>query len=336
VNLIGDHTDYQDGFCLPMAIDRHVLIGFQARDDGLLRAHSRDFEGVVEFAVDGSIEPAAVEPAWGRTLAGIVRVLAKGGVAARGCDLEIGSTVPIGSGLSSSAAFEVASTLALADMAGVEISGNALAMSAREAGQLATGVPCGVMDQLASVHGQEGYALLLDCRALTVESVAIPASVAVVVVHSGVERILEDSAYAERAAACAAAAERIGVPSLRDAPLDQVADDPIARHVVSENERVIAFVDALRRRDIRRCGELMLESHASLRDDFKVSTPELDALVTLLADEGAYGTRLTGAGFGGCIVSLVDPDRAGAIANKLHGWVVHAADGARVIGQKEN
>jgi galactokinase len=334
VNLIGDHTDYQDGFCLPMAIDRDVLIGFRPRDDELVRAHSRDFEGVVEIAVDGSVDPAAVEPAWGRTLAGIVRVLTKGGVPVRGCDLEIGSTVPIGSGLSSSAAFEVACTLACADVSGIEISGNALAMAAREAGQLATGVPCGVMDQMASVHGQNGYALLLDCRSLTVESVALPSSVAVVVVHSGVKRILEQSAYAERAAACAAAAERLGVPSLRDATFEEVADDPIARHVVSENERVVAFVDALRRRDVRRCGQLMLESHASLRDDFKVSTPELDALVTLLEDEGAYGTRLTGAGFGGCVVSLVDPARADAIANKLHGWVVRAADGARVIGEE--
>jgi galactokinase len=219
VNLIGDHTDYQDGFCLPMAIDRDVLVGFRPRDDGLLRAHSRDVDGIVEIPVDGSVDPPSVEPAWGRTLAGVVRVLGAGGITPQGCTLEIGSTVPVGAGLSSSAAFEVACTLACAEVAGMELSGTALAMSAREAGKLGTGVPCGVMDQMASVHGQEGYALLLDCRSLTTEAVAIPSSVAVVVVHSGTARVLEQSAYAERAAACAAAAERIGVPALRDATL---------------------------------------------------------------------------------------------------------------------
>jgi galactokinase len=199
------------------------------------------------------------------------------------------------------------------------------------------------MDQLASVFGCAGHALLLDCRTLAIEPVALPPDVAVLVVHSGVARRLEDSAYAERRAACEAAALRLGVETLRDASYDEVADDPFARHVVSENARVLDFVAALRAGDLERCGRLMDASHASLRDDFRVSTPELDVLVDALVREGAYGARLTGAGFGGCVVSLVASDtvdhvveRAAARYRSATGLaptplVVRAVDGARRI-----
>jgi len=240
----------------------------------------------------------------------------------------------VGAGLSSSAAFGVAIALACAEAAGMEIGGRELARATQEAEHLASGVPCGIMDQMASVLGRAGHALLLDCRTLDVELVALPPDVAVVVVHSGTPRRLEESAYAERRAACEAAAARLGVATLRDAAADQVAADPIARHVVSENSRVLAFVDALRHGDLTRCGQLMLASHASLRDDFRVSTPDLDALVDRLAQEGAYGARLTGAGFGGCVVSLFDRERAVAVATRTNGWVMEAADGARVVGRE--
>jgi galactokinase len=181
------------------------------------------------------------------------------------------------------------------------------------------------------VFGQAGRALLLDCRTLEITPVALPDAVAIVVAHSGVARRLEQSAYAQRRAACEAAASRLGVTTLRDARPEQVGGDPLARHVVSENERVRTFADALRRGNVERCGALMLESHASLRDDFGVSTVELDALVERLVEAGAYGARLTGAGFGGCAVALCAADRAIDVAQGTNGWIMHAADGAGVL-----
>jgi galactokinase len=329
---MGDHTDHQEGWCLPMAIDRSVTIASAARADGRVRAASHDLPGNMDLPADGSADPRNVEPAWGRTVAAALRVLADHGRTAAGRDLDVSSTVPIGSGLSSSAAFGVACVLACATK---PIGGRELALFAQDVEHLATGVPCGVMDQMASVFGNEGHALLLDCRSLEGEPVALPASVSVVVVHSGRPRQLADSEYAQRRAACEAAAARLGLRTLRDATVEQVADDPLARHVVSENGRVHSFVNALHACDLPRCGELMLESHASLRDDFEVSTPELDALVEHLMAHGAYGARLTGAGFGGCVVSLVASTQAEEVASSTNGWVVHAAGGARVIDEEE-
>jgi galactokinase len=166
-------------------------------------------------------------------------------------------------------------------------------------------MPCGIMDQLASVAGRADHALLLDCRSFEVEAISLPPGLGIVVVHSGLPRALESSAYAQRRRACEAAAERLGVRSLRDASAAQVADDPFARHVVSENARVVEFVQHLRDGDLASLGRIACESHRSLADDFSVSTPQLDLLVSLAVASGAYGARLTGAGFGGCIVALV-------------------------------
>jgi galactokinase len=331
VNLIGDHTDYQDGLCLPMAIDRDVRVHFEGRSDGRVRVCSREIEGTVELAADGHGDPASSSPAWGRTVAAVLAVLGARGRAPMGLDAEVASDVPVGSGLSSSAAFAVALALACAHVARMPLDAIDLALAARDVEHAATGVPCGVMDQIASVFGQAGHALLLDCRTLDITPVALPDAVAVVVAHSGVARRLEQSAYAQRRAACEAAATRLGVATLRDARSEQVAGDPIARHVVSENERVRAFVDALGRGDVERCGALMLASHASLRDDFGVSTVELDALVETLVEAGAYGARLTGAGFGGCAVALCAADRAIEVARDTNGWIMHAAGGAGVV-----
>jgi len=330
VNLIGDHTDYQDGLCLPMAIDRDVKVRFDARSDDRVRVCPREIAGTVELPADGHVDPTSVAPPWGRMVAGVLAVLAARGRGPVGLDAEIASDVPVGSGLSSSAAFAVAVALASAHAAEMPLEGLGLALAARDAEHAATGVPCGVMDQMASVFGLAGHALLLDCRTLEVTPVGLPQAFAVVVVHSGVARRLEQSAYAQRRAACEAAAGRLGIPTLRDARPEQVAADPIARHVVSENQRVRFFADALRAGDAERCGELMLESHASLRDDFGVSTVELDGLVDRLVTAGAYGARLTGAGFGGCAVALCAADRASDIARRTGGWIMHAADGAGV------
>jgi galactokinase len=305
VNLIGDHTDYQDGLCLPMAIDREVVVGIHGRDDQMVVARSDAMDGVVELPADGTTEPAAVEPRWGRSVAAVLRVLAERGRAPIGFEADVSSTVPVGSGLASSAAFTVAFAIAAARTGGPELDGRALALAAQSAEQRATGLPCGVMDQMAAVFGRAGHALFLDCRTLEVDAVPIPAAAAIAVVHTGAARRLEDSAYAHRRTACEAAAAALEVPTLRDATLEQVAGDPVARHVVSENRRVVAFVEALGAGDLERCGGLMRASHFSLRDDFQVSTPELDALVDAFAHAGAYGARLTGAGFGGCVVALV-------------------------------
>jgi len=311
VNLIGDHTDYQDGLCLPMAIDREVRIEVTPRVDGEIRVVSEH---------DPSAYVAAIRD---RVTTGI--------------DATVTSTVPVGSGLSSSAAFSVALLLA----ADPTLHGRDLALAAQELEHRASGVPCGVMDQMASVFGVAGHALLLDCRDLTVEPIPIPAGVDLVVIHSGLPRRLESSAYAKRRAACEAAAAALGVATLRDATEAQVSANPLARHVVSENERVRASADALRAGDNARFGDLMLAGHASLRDDFGVSTLELDLLVTLCTDAGAYGARLTGAGFGGCVVALVPAgtDIAGPVAAGYRArtgldpqvFTVTAADGAGVM-----
>jgi galactokinase len=303
---MGDHTDYQDGWCLPVAIDREVVGAAAPRDDGRIVVESSAEAGVAELAADGSDDPRVVEPAWARYVAGVARATAEAGRPAIGCDLTIASTVPAGSGLSSSAALEVAVALAMNDAAGFTMDGTDLARACQRAEHLASGVPCGVMDQMASVHGRAGHALLLDCRSLVIEPVALPTGLDIVAVHCGVPRQLATSEYAARRAACEAAAARSGGPSLRDAPTDAVAGDPIARHVVSENARVHAMVDALRDDDRDAIGELMAASHASLQYDFEVSTPELDALVDALVRAGAVGARLTGAGFGGCVVAITD------------------------------
>jgi galactokinase len=312
VNLIGDHTDYQDGFCLPVAIDREVVVRAVARTDGIVVARSDALEGIVEIPADGFEDPRHVVPEWGRSVAGVLRLLSEPGRAAIGFDADVTSTVPVGSGLSSSAAFAVAFAILAGEVGGYSTSPRAVALIAQAAEHAATGVPCGVMDQMASVFGRAGHALLLDCRSLEITPVPLPDSAAIVVVHTGLARRLEDSAYAQRRAACEAAASNLGIDTLRDATIEQVATDPVARHVVSENRRTLAFVDALRAGDLEHCGRLMAESHTSLRDDFRVSTPELDALVDTLVGAGAFGARLTGAGFGGCVVALVP---AGTVGN---------------------
>ena len=344
VNLIGDHTDYNDGFCLPLAIDRACTVTGEPTDDRWMRLRSGVVDGEVVVPADGSAEPSTVEPRWGRFVAGVVRALAERGRAPVGFGGTVESTVPPGSGLSSSSALSVALTLALGEAGGLELGDRVEVARAALAGEIAaTGVPGGLMDQLASLFGVAGHALLLDCRASSVTPVALPSSHAVLVVHSGVERTLAGSAYAERRATCEAVARRLGLPALRDATLDQVADDPIARHVVAENQRVLDFIAALDAKDVNALGPLLLASHASLRDDYRVSIPELDLLVDLLVEHGAIGARLTGAGFGGCVVALVQRSHADDCAAKTvvayqertgrdpDAFVVRAVDGAGPI-----
>jgi galactokinase len=321
VNLIGDHTDYLGGLVLPMAIDLGTTVEGEAGGDTVvLRSADEDAIAVVPVDIEG---PATVEPAWARYVAGVVAEVHP----ETGFEGTVMTTLPIGGGLSSSAALELAVALAL----GFEGTPRELARLGQRAEQRASGVPSGIMDQLASAAGVEGHALLIDCRSLDFRPVPVPDDVDVVVVDSGQARTLVGSAYAERRAQAELAEAVIG--PLRDAnTLDlKRLDDPVAmaraRHVISENARVWAFAEALEGGWPEEAGALMTASHASLRDDYEVSTPTLDALVErLTATPGVYGARLTGAGFGGCVVALTEP---GALTE---GRRVRPSAGARVTG----
>ena len=319
VNLIGDHTDYTGGYVLPMAVHLATTVELEPGGDRVrLESQEQAEPAVVPLDVD---DPAAVEPGWARYVAGVVAEL-RPTVGGRG---RVSTTLPVGAGLSSSAALEVAVALAL----GFDGSALELARLCQRAEQRASGVPCGIMDQLASAAGIAGHALLIDCTSETVSPVPLPADVEVVAVHSGVSRELSGSAYAERRAACERAAELVGpLRAASVADLVAIADPVVrgrARHVITENQRVRAMADALAADDPVAAGRLMVESHASLRDDFEVSTPELDQLVEhLRVTRGVYGARLTGAGFGGCVVALCEPGMA------VDGWRLEAVDGASV------
>ena len=319
VNLIGDHTDYTGGLVLPMAVDLGTTVELVRGGDVVeLRSDHEPAPARVALDVD---DPSSVSPAWARYVAGVVAEVRprEGGIGT------VTSTLPIGAGLSSSAALELATALAL----GVEGTPLAVAQLCQRAEQRASGVPCGIMDQLASAAGVDGHALLIDCRSFDVVPIPLPEDALVVVVDSGQSRTLAGSAYAARRAACEAAAAIIG--PLRDADLDDVArlpEDlrPLARHVVNENGRVSAFADALRAGDLAGAGALMYESHASLRDDFAVSTDVLDALVgRLRAAPGVLGARLTGGGFGGAVIALCE---RGAVVEG--GVPLRASGGARL------
>lgn len=326
VNLIGDHTDYTGGLVLPMAIDRATEVELERGVPWVELVSADDDEpAFVDFA--DPRDPATVQPLWARYVAGVVHVLApdEGGIGF------VRSDVPLGAGLSSSAALEVAVALAL----GFRGTPLELALACQRAEQVASGVPCGIMDQLASAAGDEGHALLIDCHTLDVQPVPVPEGLDVLVIDSGTRRQLATSFYGVRRAQCEEAETLIG--PLRQATLDDVAEiatDDLrrrARHVVSENARVRDFAAALAAGDAATAGRLMTASHASLRDDFEVSTHVLDDLVDHLgARHGVHGARLTGAGFGGCIVALAEPGADLGLPAAFEVWPVRASAGATV------
>jgi galactokinase len=323
VNLIGDHTDYTGGLVMPMAIDRWTDVRGERGGDRVV-LHSRDAAEPAVIPIDID-EPGSVAPDWARYVAGVVAELRP----STGFEGNVSTTIPIGAGLSSSAALEIAVALAL----GADGSALDIARLCRAAEQRATGVPCGIMDQLASSGGVEGAALAIDCHDLTVSPVSIPDDLDVIVVDTGERRSLASSAYADRVRACEAAERIIG--PLREATIEQVGEiaDPTvrarARHVISENERVRGFAKAIRAGAFADAGLMMDDSHTSLRDDYEVSTPGLDrAAAALRARSGVHGARLTGAGFGGCVVALAD---AGAVRDV--GWIVRPVGGATVTAE---
>jgi galactokinase len=327
VNLIGDHTDYTGGLVLPVAIDRWTEVAGE-RTGTRLRLMSADEDGTLDVPLPVR-DPGAVTPAWGRYAAAVAAELGT----TDGFVGTVGTDVPVGAGLSSSAAFEVAVALALGAPHGSEAERVALAQQCRRAEHAATGVPCGIMDQLASVAGVEGHALLIDCHTLSIAPVPIPHGVDLVV-RFVAHRTLEGSEYADRVAQCTAAEAVIGPLRLAGHGAWEALDDPVlaarARHVITENARVRAMVDALGVGDVATAGQLLVEGHASLRDHFAASTPQMDAAVEAwLRVPGVHGVRMTGGGFGGCIVALAE---SGALDADLgpSTWKVHAVAGAHL------
>jgi galactokinase len=326
VNLIGEHTDYNEGFVLPMAIDRAVAVAAAQRPDRLLRMYAENIQDSVSAPLD-DLYPSS-RSTWSNYVKGVASQLERAGDRLPGMDLCIRGNIPRGAGLSSSAAIELASALAFQAAGGHHRPLLHLARLCQRAENEFVGIRCGIMDQLVSAVAREGHAALIDCRTLLVEFVPFPAGAVILVFDSGVRRALADSAYNARHDECAAAAAAIakevpGVTALRDvtrAAFDAAGAtlEPTlrkrARHVVSEDDRVLQAVAALKSSNLDRTGKLMYESHMSLRDDFEVSTPELDAIVDLAATcEGVFGARMTGAGFGGSAITLVSAGNADAV-----------------------
>jgi len=339
VNLIGEHTDYNDGFVLPMAIERSVRIAFRPRDDRSLCAHAVSFGETRTVSLEGLVPHPGL--GWAAYVAGVAWALASAGHRVSGADLLIEGDVPAGAGLSSSAALEMATARALCVVSGIEWSAFEMARLGQRAENGFVGVNCGIMDQFASAASREGCALLLDCRSLAAEAIPIPSAALVVVMDTGARRTLAGSAYNDRRASCegvvrALSALAPGIAALRDvdAALLERGRDRIdetafrrARHVISENHRPVEMAAALRVGDLEQAGHLMNDSHASLRDLYEVSSVELD-LVTDLARQhpACWGARMTGAGFGGCAVALVDAVRAGAFLAEVHAAYKAAVD----------
>ncbi|MBI5650862.1 MAG: galactokinase [Chloroflexi bacterium] len=317
VNLLGEHTDYNAGFVLPMAIDRAVLIAARRRADRVVRMIARDFDHArSEFSLDAITRDDA--HAWSNYVRGVAAMLHARGYNLPGVDLLIRGDVPRGSGLSSSAALEVCAATMFAAIAQLDISKIEIAQVCQRAENEFVGVQCGIMDQFASARARADHALLIDCRDLTHELVALPRGAVIVVCDTMKRRGLVASEYNTRRAECEHAARLLGAPSLRDVSREEIARrenelPPViarrARHVITENARVLDAVIAARQNDLAAFGRGMNESHASLRDDFAVSCAELDAMVEIARGQrGCFGARLTGAGFGGCTVNLVAED----------------------------
>ncbi|MGB0385485.1 MAG: galactokinase [Ardenticatenaceae bacterium] len=314
VNIIGEHTDYNDGFVLPMAIDRALWIALRARTDRRVVVHSLDFDETVSLGLD---ECLPGEESWVEYVKGMAWVLQDAGYGLRGWEGVMAGDVPIGAGLSSSAALELATARAFATLSEWAWAPAEMAKLGQRTENEWVGVNCGIMDQMISATGEAGHALLIDCRSLSTESVPLPPRTAVLVLDTATRRGLVDSAYNERRSQCEAAARFFGVPALRDVSVTQFEltvspelDELTrrrARHVITENERTLQAAEAMRQGNALTLGRLMDESHRSLRDDFEVSSDALNTMVEIARQTlGCLGARMTGGGFGGCAVALVD------------------------------
>jgi galactokinase len=320
VNLIGEHTDYNDGLVLPCAIDYRTVIAARPREDRRVRVVAADYDDAIdEFELDAPIERQAA-PMWANYVRGVIQQLVQRGLPMRGMDLAITGDIPQGAGLSSSASLSVAVGRLFATLPGFQdLSPIDIALIAQASENDFVGTKCGNMDQISSACGVEGHALLIDCRSLEVKPVPVPHDAAIMIFNSMVKRGLVDSEYNTRRRQCEDAARHFGLKALRDLDLATLEArgaelDPVtlrrARHVVTEDDRVLAAAEALAAGDLARMGELMAASHASMRDDFEITVPLIDKLVGIVKDTigTAGGVRMTGGGFGGCVVALVPQD----------------------------
>ncbi len=344
VNIIGEHTDYNEGFVLPIAINRSTYAAIAIREDRVARVGSTFTDEVVELPINHLDQAKG----WSAYPLGVAHVLGS----AKGFDLFIDSDVPVGAGLSSSAAIECAVALGLDELLGLGNDRRALARAGQRAENEVVGAPTGIMDQSASLLGKVDHAVFLDCQSLAVENVELgfaATGLELVIIDTRVAHRLNDGGYATRRAACETAAKAFGVPSLRHLSLaalenrHHLVDDVTyrrARHIVTENDRVQAFVDALKQADFARCGQLMVESHLSMRDDFEISVDELDTAVEVSMRHGAVGARMTGGGFGGAAIALCPIEKISDLTNSVYAefellgyakpniFTVNAADGA--------
>jgi galactokinase len=351
VNLIGEHTDYNDGFVLPLALPQGVAAAARVTDAPVLRVHSAQQDATVEVPL-ADIAPG-VPAGWAGYVAGVAWALREAGHEVPGLDVVVDGDIPVGAGLSSSAALECAVAVAWNDLGGLGLSRDDLAAAARRAENDVVGAPTGVMDQMASLHGRAGHLVFLDTRSLAVEPVPFDppsAGLALLVIDSKAPHALVDGEYAERRRSCEQAVAILGVRALRDvddldAALDRLPDDLLrrrVRHIVTENARVCDVVAALRAGDDpRTIGPALTASHASMRDDFEITVPEIDTAVAAALDAGAHGARMTGGGFGGCVLALVEADAVERVVQAVEAaydragfrspvaFVATAADGAR-------
>jgi galactokinase len=330
VNLIGEHTDYNDGFVLPAAIDRYIEFAGRRRADRTIRVHSTDFQDSAEFSLDDIQKDS--QHRWSNYLRGVSKFLEADGHRLAGADIVFGGNVPREAGLSSSAAVEVGATTFWQKLMGLKLDPVYIVKLSRRAENEFVGVPCGIMDQFISALGRKEHALFLDCRDLSYRHVPLRGDVKIVVCNSGVKRALAQSEYEVRLKQCRQSVAQLrtkglAVNSLRDVePVDlETGRDALSeillrrtRHVVTENQRTREAVQVLEAGDVERFGELMNASHVSLRDDYEVSCRELDTLVELAwRQPGTVGARMTGAGFGGCTVNLVRAGAAEAFARAV-------------------
>ncbi|WP_411991667.1 galactokinase [Agarivorans sp. DSG3-1] len=318
VNLIGEHTDYNDGFVLPCAIDYQAVVAASPRSDNIVRVVSVDYDNQVnEFDIS---QPLQFDEScmWVNYIRGVIDCLQKEGFTLGGADLAVSGNVPQGAGLSSSAALEVVIGQTFKTLFNLAVSQQKLALIGQAAENNFVGCNCGIMDQLISAEGKANHALLIDCRSLETQAVAMPEDMAVVIINSNKKRGLVDSEYNTRREQCEAAAKGLGVSSLRDVSEALFAEkqhslDPLvakrARHVITENARTLAAAEALKANDMATLSVLMEQSHASMRDDFEITVPEVNCIVDIVKQVLGHqgGVRMTGGGFGGCIVALMPP-----------------------------
>lgn len=358
VNLIGEHTDYNDGFVMPAAIDFYTWAKITPLENRKLQIRSENFDEEVEVDLDD--QNIARREHWSDYPIGVAAILEREGYRLRGARIEIRGEVPIGSGLSSSAAIEVVTACALTAISGLEIDRVELALLCRRAENEFVGARVGIMDQFVSLFGQEQRALLLDCRSLDFRLLPLPDNVRLIICNTMVKHALASSAYNERREQCEAGVKVLArhfpsVTALRDATLGQLEQVKSeisevvfrrCRHVITENARVLAAADALEKGDLNQFGSLMAESHRSLRDDYEVSSKELDLMVEFARRvEGVYGARMTGGGFGGSTVNLVAVERVEEFRERVVQWyeeamkitpeiyVCNAANGAEEVRQ---